>query len=143
MINLSLFWTSGYYLCNRPFWIISPDFSSFKWNRIVNPRSTHLLTHWLICPHIALVSHLKLVPGFRACLAYTELSLLVRPITFLPPPTLLFGSKKKLQISPRQFCVCLYTYHFGAGNKIYKIWNSNFLKYFLNSWRMNKIMSNP
>ena len=32
------------------------------------PRSTHSLTHSLICPHNALLSNLKLVPGFRACL---------------------------------------------------------------------------
>ena len=28
---------------------------------------THSLTHWQIRPLNALVSHLKLVPGFRAC----------------------------------------------------------------------------
>ena len=51
-------------------------FLSFKWNEslYIYARSTYLLTdsltHWLthllICPHNALVSHLKLVSGFRA-----------------------------------------------------------------------------
>ena len=31
-----------------------------------------LLTNSLICLHKALVSHLKLVPGFRACSNYEE-----------------------------------------------------------------------
>ena len=35
--------------------------------------NSHWLTHWLtdsmICPHNALVSHLKLVPGFCTCLS--------------------------------------------------------------------------
>ena len=29
--------------------------------------STNLLTNWLICPHNALESFMKLVPRFRAC----------------------------------------------------------------------------
>ena len=33
---------------------------------------THSVTHSLICPHNALVSHLKLVPGLLACLITTN-----------------------------------------------------------------------
>ena len=41
----------------------------FPPHKKIYPWSTHLLT--LICLHNALVSCLKLVPGFRACLHYT------------------------------------------------------------------------
>ena len=37
-----------------------------KW-KIVHLPLVYSLTDSLICPHNALVSHLKLVPGFRAC----------------------------------------------------------------------------
>ena len=39
-----------------------------KWKLIC----TSTLTHWIICPHNALVSHLKLVPRFRAYLIYRQ-----------------------------------------------------------------------
>ena len=38
-----------------------------KW-KLIHLLSVYSLTHWLICLHNALVSHLNLVPGFRACL---------------------------------------------------------------------------
>ena len=33
---------------------------------------TDSLIHWLICPNYAFVSHLKIVPGFRACCLIPE-----------------------------------------------------------------------
>ena len=36
---------------------------------------TNSLTHSIICPHKALVSHLKLVPGFRVCYYLMEKNL--------------------------------------------------------------------
>ena len=53
-------------------------FLSFKW--------ADWLSHSLICPHNALVSHLNLVPGFRACFLRLSLGppppLVVRPLHF-------------------------------------------------------------
>ena len=44
----------------------------------IYPRTTHSLPHSLICMHKALLSHLKLVPGFllgsRACYEHKEKS---------------------------------------------------------------------
>ena len=38
----------------------------------IYPRSTHFFNHSIICPHNALVSKLKLFPGFRAFLIFFE-----------------------------------------------------------------------
>ena len=38
----------------------------------IYPRCTHSLTHSFISPHNALLSHLKLVPGLRACFFVSE-----------------------------------------------------------------------
>ena len=43
--------------------------SILRWSLYIYPW----FTHWLISPHNALLSHLKLVPGLRACSCYIPL----------------------------------------------------------------------
>ena len=44
--------------------------------KIINLPSVYSLTHSLICPHNALVSHLKLVPGCRDCFIIQSVQIL-------------------------------------------------------------------